>query len=388
MNVINLYEQYVLKTYTRTPLVITKGKGIKVWDENGVEYLDFFPGWAVSGIGHCHPRVVKALQKQAGELIHVSNNFYSQNQAKLAEVIIKNSYPGKVFFANSGAEAVEGGIKLARKYGNPDRNEIISFKGSFHGRTLAAITATAQPKYSEPFKPLPGGFKYAEFSDIESVKSLISDKTCGIIIELIQGEGGINVATQEFVEYLRKITLEKDIVLIFDEVQTGMGRTGELFCYKNYGVTPDVMLLSKALGGGVPISAIVVAEKFKDILVPGTHAATFGGSPIVCAASLATFEAIEKENLLKNAIEMGEYLRGKLEELKTKYPVIKEVRGKALMLGVELNTEGVEIINACFEKKLLINCTQGKVLRIMPPLTVTKKDIDKAVSIIDEVLAK
>lgn len=384
--VINLYDKYVLNTYTRVPVVLAKGKGIKVWDIEGKEYLDFFPGWAVSGLGHCPPRVAKALKSQAGKILHVSNNYYNPWQAKLAEVIIKNSFPGKVFFGNSGAEANEGAIKLARAYGNPSRFEIITFENAFHGRTLATLTATGQAKYQKGFEPLPEGFRTLPFNDIEAVKKNISNHTVAIMVEPIQGEGGINVATAEFIRSLREICDENNLLLIFDEVQTGLGRTGKLFCFEHFEITPDIMTLAKTLGGGVAIGAMVVKKKFADVLKPGMHASTFGGNPVACSASLAVFETVEKEKLLANTVKIGKYLSAKLNQLKKKYPIIKEVRGMALMLGVELTIPGKEIVEKCLSNGLLINCTHDRVLRLMPPLIVTQKDIDKAVRILNEAL--
>lgn len=388
-DVTELYDQYVMKTYTRTPLVMEKASGALAEDIDGKKYLDFFPGWAVSGIGHCHERVVKAISKQAGKLIHVSNNYYSALQGKLAKKIIEHSFPGKVFFCNSGAEANEGAVKLARRYGNEKgRFEIITMSKSFHGRTLAMIAATGQDKVKEGFKPLPEGFINIPFGDIEALEKSINEKTAGVMLELIQCEGGINIAKPEYVKKVRELCNKKDIVLIFDEVQTGMGRTGRMFCYQNYNVEPDVMTLAKSLGGGLPIGAIVASAKFSDVLTPGSHASTFGGSPIVCAAALGLFEAIEKEKLLENAVKQGRYLKDMLESLKKKYKIIREVRGIALTIGVELTIDGDEIYKRCLENGLLINCTQKNVLRIMPPLTVTKEQIDKAISILDGVLKK
>jgi len=382
-DVTKLYDEYVMKTYTRVPLVMEKAKGTLVEDIDGKKYLDFFPGWAVSGLGHCHKSVVDAVSKQAKALLHVSNNYYSALQGKLAKKIIEHSYSGKVFFCNSGAEANEGAIKLARKYGHEKgRFEIITMNKSFHGRTLATITATGQEKVKHGFEPLPEGFKHVPFGDIEALEAAINEKTAGIMLELIQCEGGINIARKEYVEKIRELCDKNNIVLIFDEVQTGLGRTGKMFCYQNYNVKPDVMTLAKSLGGGLPIGAIVARGKFKDVLTPGSHASTFGGSPIVCAAALAVFEAVEKDKLLQNTQKQGDYLVKKLNSLAKKYKIIKEIRSMALVIGVELTIDGESIYKKCLEKGLLINCTQKNVLRIMPPLTVTKTEIDKAVNIL------
>jgi len=388
-DVIALYDKYVMKTYTRIPLVMEKAKGSVVEDTDGKKYLDFFPGWAVSGIGHCNKTVVGAVLKQAGKLIHVSNNYYSALQGQLAKRIIKHSFPGKVFFANSGAEANEGAVKLARKYGHEEgRFEIITMEKSFHGRTLAMIAATGQEKVKLGFEPLPEGFRSVPFGDIEALKGAVCEKTAAIMLELIQCEGGINIARKEYIEEIRKICDRDGIVLIFDEVQTGMGRTGKMFCWQNYCVKPDVMTLAKSLGGGLPIGAIVATSKFADVLTPGSHASTFGGSPLVSAAALGVFEAIEKGKLLTSAVKQGKYLVKKLEALKKKYKIIKEIKGIALTIGVVLSIDGEEIYKRCLDAGLLINCTQKNVLRIMPALTVTKAEIDKAVAILSSVIAR
>ncbi len=379
------YDKYVMPTYTRDGIAFAKGKGVKLWDADGKEYIDFFPGWAVSGIGHCHPMVVAAIRKQAGILIHISNNYYSELQACLAKKIIDHAFPGKVFFANSGAEANECAVKLARKYGSQSkRYEIVTMEKSFHGRTIAMITATGQDKVKRGFEPLLDGFKTIPFNDLAAVKNAVTDKTVAVMIEPIQGEGGINAADKSYVEGLRKLCDEKDMLLIFDEVQTGMGRTGEMFAFKNYGVKPDIMTLAKSLGSGVPVGAAVASAKIADTLTAGAHASTFGGSPIVSAAALATFEAIEKEGLLENAKKMGVYLREALEEIKKEFSFVKKIKGIALMIGVELSIDGKQIFNECAKRGLLINCTQGNILRIMPPLNVRKEDIDKALGILKE----
>ena len=385
--IIAQYDKFVIKTYTRTPVVIVKGKGLKIWDLDGNQYLDFFPGWAVSGLGHCHPMVVNAVRNYLKKIIHVPNNYYNMVQGKLAQRIVENSFEGRVFFCNSGAEANEAAIKLVRAYGNQKKKyEIITMDNSFHGRTLATITATGQAKYQKGFEPLPAGFKTVPFNDIKALENAINDTTAGIMLELIQGEGGINVAEEDYVSAIRKICNDKDIILIFDEVQTGMGRTGKMFSFEHYVVEPDIMTLAKSLGGGLPIGAMVASKRFTEVLKPGMHASTFGGSPIACSAGLAVFEAIKKERLLSNTEKMSRYLVERLEELKAKKPVIKEVRGKGLMIGVELNIEGDAIVKDCFNKRLLINCAHGNVLRIMPGMIVTKKEIDHAIGILEEVI--
>jgi acetylornithine/N-succinyldiaminopimelate aminotransferase len=375
-----LYDDYVLSTYTRQDLCLVKGDGIWVEDISGRKYLDFFPGWAVSGIGHRHPKVVKRINEQIGRIIHVSNNYYSDVQPVLARKIIEHSFKGRVFFANSGAEVNEGAIKLARRYGNPQRYEMITMENSFHGRTLATLTATGQEKVKKGFSPLPEGFKHVPFNDIDAFTKAITEKTVAVMIELVQGEGGINVADKEYIKEMSRICREKDMLFIVDEVQTCMGRTGEMFAFKHYGIEPDAITLAKSLGGGLPIGALVVSERLKDVLSPGTHASTFGGSPLVCAAALGVFEAIEEEDLLENAVKMGEYIVLKLNDLKKKHGAIGKVKGMGLMVGLELAVEDAsEVADKCTEQGLLINCTQKNVLRIMPPLTVTKKDIDMAI---------
>ena len=386
-----LYGDYVLPTYTQVPLCLVKGKGSRVWDIQGREYLDFFPGWAVSGIGHCHPMVTSAIKEQSRKILHISNNFLNLKQAERAEAISKASFPARVFFCNSGAEATDSAVKFARKYGNDSgRFEIITMKQSFHGRTLAAITATAQEKVQKGFSPLPTGFRYAEFNDLESVKGQITDKTVAIFLEPIQGEGGVNVATREFMEGLRRLCDEKDMLLIFDEVQTGMGRTGKMFAFQLYDLEPDLMTLAKSLGGGTPIGALVVNRKIKkEVLTPGTHASTYGGNPLVCAAALAVFKAIKKEKLLTHAVRMGEALGEGLEKLRAKFPaMIQKVKGVALMRALELSMPGVSIADRAREKGLLINCTQEKILRIMPAINVSKTLLKEGLGILEEVFGE
>ena len=383
--VFDSYKENIMPTYTKVPLVFVKGKGSKLYDIHNKQYLDFFPGWGVCNLGHCHPKIMSAVRDQVAKLIFIPNNYYHIPQAKLAKELIYWSFPGKVFFCNSGAEANEAAIKLARKFGD-GRYEIISFDDSFHGRTLGALSATGQKKYQGGFEPLVEGFKKVKFNDLEAVKNAISSKTVAIMLELIQGEGGVNPADKNFVLGLRKICDEKNLLLIVDEVQTGIGRTGKLFCYQNYGITPDIMTLAKALGGGLPIGCMVVKKEISDILTAGMHASTFGGGPVVAKAALAVLRAVHKEKMLANTNKMGEYLSLLLNALKDRYEVIKDVRGMGLMFGVELNIEGKGIVDKCIENGLLINCTHGNVLRLMPALNTTKKEIDRAIKILDEAL--
>ncbi len=383
---IRLYYDHVIPCYTKTPLVLERGRGTRVWDSQGNEYLDFFPGWAVSGIGHCHRRVTDAIKRQAEQLIHVSNNYYHELQATLAETLVRHAFPGKAFFCNSGAEANEAAFKLVRKLGSPSRFEIIAMEKSFHGRTFAGISATGQQKFREGFEPVVPGFKHVPFNDFAALEKAVTAKTIAIVMEPIQGEGGVHVADAQYVSAVKRLCQDKKLYLIFDEVQTGMGRTGRMFCYKNLGIEPDIMTLAKSLGGGFPIGAMFAKKEIADVLQPGTHATTFGGGPLACAASLAVFEAIEKEKLLNNAVIVGSHLFKRLADLKKKHSIIRDVRGMALMAGIELTVDGKNIYEECLKRRLLINCTQGNVLRIMPPLIVREKEVDRAIGILDEVL--
>ncbi|MDP2654573.1 MAG: aspartate aminotransferase family protein [Candidatus Omnitrophota bacterium] len=384
--ILDNYDQFILSTYTRVPVIFVKGKGSTLIDITGKKYLDFFPGWGVNNVGHCHPKVMAAVRDQIGKLIHIPNNLYHPHQAKLAREIIRRAYPGKVFFCNSGAEAAEAAIKFARAYGKGERFEIVTMKNSFHGRTMGALAATGQRKYQDGFAPLPPGFVTIPFNDMDALKAALTPKTIAVMLELIQGEGGINVADPAYLRELRAICDEKDILLIFDEVQTGIGRTGEMFGFQHYGIKPDLMTLAKALGGGLPIGVLVVKESISGTLKPGMHASTFGGGPVICKAALGVFKAIEADGMLKNTKKMGEYLRGKLLALKEKFDCITDVRGIGLMLGVQMKMEGKAVVEECLNQGLIINCTQGNILRIMPALNVTKKQIDKAVKIIEAAL--
>jgi acetylornithine/N-succinyldiaminopimelate aminotransferase len=385
---IELFNKYVIANYKRLPRVIVKGEGSYLYDAEGNKILDMFPGWAVSGIGHCHPKVVDAIRKQAGELLHIDNTFYSEQQGQLAKLLSERGFGGKCFFCNSGAEANEGALKLARLATAEGKYKFITAEGSFHGRTFATVTATAQPKYHEGFLPLLPGFVYVPYNDISALEKAFTDEVCAVMIEPIQGEGGINVATKEYVEAIRQLCDEKGAVMIFDEVQTGMGRTGKWFAYQHYDVEPDIITLAKALGGGVAIGAMMAKEELAAKLVPGKHASTFGGNCIACAAGIAVVEAIEEDNLIENAVKMGEYAKQKLEQLGEKYTIIKEVRGKGLMIGVQLSSPGAEIVDKCLARGLRINCTNNTVLRFMPAMIVTKEQIDEAINILDSVMGE
>jgi acetylornithine/N-succinyldiaminopimelate aminotransferase len=383
--IISSYQENILSTYTRVPYIFVKGKGCVLTDIHGKRFLDFFPGWGVSNLGHCHPKVVAAVRDQIDKLIHIPNNLYHPNQAKLAKELIRVSFSGKIFFCNSGTEANEAAIKFCRAYGNGKRFEIITTTNSFHGRTMGSLAATGQLKHQQGFSPLPGGFVTVPFNEFQAVKSAVNDRTVAIMMELIQGEGGIHVATQEYIQSIRKLCDEKKILLVVDEIQTGMGRTGKMFAFENYGIRPDIMTLAKALGGGLPIGAMVVNEKLADVFKPGMHGSTFAGSPLVSKAALAVLKALGDGKILKHVKGLEPYVYEKLLGLKKKFTCIADVRGIGLMFGVEVKGDiGPKIFSKCLEHGLIINCTQGNVLRIMPALVVTKKQIDKAVYIIEK----
>ena len=348
--------RYIMNTYGRYPVVLRKGRGMKVWGSDGKEYLDFVAGVAVDILGHCHPRVVVAIQKQAQRLIHVSNYYYIEPQIKLAKLLVENSFADKVFFCNSGAEAIEAAIKLARKYAgeqiSPERFEIITAENSFHGRTYAALTATGQEKFHKGFEPLVPGFEYVPFDDIKAMKEAVTRNTCAILLEPIQGEGGVRVPNQNYLGQIRELCNEHNILLILDEVQTGMGRTGKLFAYEHYGITPDIMTIAKGLGGGVPIGAMLATDRVASGFQPGNHASTFGGNPLVCAAAVATIETLLEDGfILDQCNRMSKHFIEKLEGLKKEFPnLVNEVRGKGLLLGIELTTDVAPIVKACLEK--------------------------------------
>ena len=383
--VIKQYERYVMNTYVRSPLVLTKGKGSRVWDVEGHEYLDLFPGWGVSGLGHNHPWVAGAIRGQAGRILHVPNNYYHPLQARAAKQLTEVSFDGKVFFCNSGAEAVETAVKLTRRWGT-GRYEIIVMEQSFHGRTMAALSATGQSKHQQGFEPLVPGFVRVPFNDLDAVCGALTPKTCAVMVEPIQGEGGVRVASDDFLQGLRRVCDERKLLLIADEVQTGMGRTGTWFGYQHSGTQPDLLLLAKTLGGGFPIGAVVARRAVADALTPGTHATTYGGSPLGCACILAVFEAIEKQGLLERVNTLSRHLFKRLDELKRRVPIIREVRGRGFMVGIELTVDGRPAVEACRAKRLLINCTQEKVLRLLPAMTITKAQLDRGLSILEEVL--
>ncbi|MGQ9570924.1 MAG: acetylornithine transaminase [Thermodesulfovibrionales bacterium] len=385
---------YLMNTYKRFPIVLRKGRGMKVWGTDGKEYLDFVSGVAVNILGHCHPKVVIAIQKQAQRLLHASNYYHIGPQIRLAKLLVKHTFADKVFFCNSGAEAVEGAIKLARKYAkenvSPDRFEIITAENSFHGRTLAALTATGQEKFQKGFEPLVPGFKHVPFNNIKALKNSITDNTCAIMLEPIQGEGGVRIPDPDYLKVVRKICNENKLLLILDEIQTGMGRTGKFFAHEHFGVTPDIMTIAKGLGGGVPIGAMLATDKVASVFQPGNHASTFGGNPLVCAAGVATVETLLEDGfILDQCKRMGIYMMERLGYLKDKFPsLIIEIRGVGLLIGMELSIECEPIVKECLEMGVLTNCTAGNVLRFIPPLIVQKKDIDYLINVLEKVFER
>lgn len=385
-----LADQNIMNTYRRVPIALVKGEGARVWDANGKAYLDFVAGIAVCNLGHSHPKVVKAVKKQVKDLMHVSNLYYTKPQAEVAAWLTKHSFADKVFFCNSGAEANEAAIKLARKYAHenlgPDKFELITMKDSFHGRTMATITATGQEKFQFGFTPLLDGFKYAPFNDPEALEAAITPKTCGIMLEPVQGEGGVIIPDSQYLATVREICNRHKILMIVDEVQTGIGRTGKLFAYEYSGIEPDIMTLAKALGNGFPVGAMLATDEVSRAFVPGNHASTFGGNLLAMAAAQATLKAIVDENVLENCLDVGGYFLSKLQSLKEKHAVVSGARGKGLMLALALSIDGADIVKACQEKGLLINCTGGKTLRFVPPLIIAKQDVDEAIAILDGVL--
>jgi len=385
-------DKYIMKTYGRYPVVPVKGEGCRLWDADGKEYLDFLGGVAVNNLGHCHPKVVAALQKQAAELIHCSNYYHIPQQIELAELLCNHSFADKAFFCNSGAEANEAAIKLARKYSRdtfgPERYEIITAADSFHGRTMATVSATGQEKVQRFFDPLLHGFKHVPFNDVAALEAAVTPTTCAIMLEPIQGEGGVNMPSPGYFQAVREICDRHGLLLIFDEVQVGMGRTGKLFAYEHFDVTPDIMTLAKALAGGAPIGTMLAKDKYAVAFVPGTHGSTFGGNPLVCAAAIATVRTILEDGLLNRCEEIGEYLTGELETLGKKYPFVKEVRGVGLMIGMSLSITGAEIVKKGHDRGVLLNVTHDTVLRFVPALIVTRQEIDAMIAILDGILAE
>jgi predicted acetylornithine/succinylornithine family transaminase len=386
---IELFGRYVIGNYTRYPVCLVRGEGSYVWDADGNRYLDFFPGWGCDLLGHCPPRVVEAVRDQVGRLIHVPNTWYTEPQGLLAQALSERTgWQGRCFFCNSGTEAVEAAIKLARLYGKPGRYRIVSMMDSFHGRTFGALTATGQPKYHQGLEPLLAGFSYARYGDLDAVARQIGSETCAILVEPIQGEGGINVPPPGYLAGLRDLADQHKLLLIFDEVQCGMARTGRWFAHQLDGVRPDVMTLAKGLAGGLACGALVARPEVAEMLKPGTHAATFGGNPIACRAALATIEAIEADGLLARAEQIGNRFRERFEALQAHCPWIRAVRVRGAMIGIELAVDGTPIVQQCLERRLLINCTHGTVLRLLPALTLTDGQLDEGCAILEDLLRK
>jgi acetylornithine/N-succinyldiaminopimelate aminotransferase len=385
--ILELFGRYVIGNYTRYPVCLVRGEGSQVWDAEGTRYLDFFPGWGCDLLGHCPPRVVEAVRDQVTRLIHVPNTWYTEAQGLLAQALSERSgFHGQCFFCNSGTEAIEAAIKLARLCGKPGRYKIISMINSFHGRTMGAVTATGQPKYHQGIEPLLPGFNYAPFGDLDAVARLVDAETCALLVEPIQGEGGINLPPDGYLEGLRGLADEHKLLLIFDEVQAGMGRTGRWFAHQHWNAKPDVMTLSKALAGGIACGAMLARREIADKLKPGTHAATFGGNPIACRASLATIETIEADGLLARAEQIASRFRERLGGLRGRCPLIQDLRIKGTMIGIELSVDGVPIVNQCLKRRVLINCTHGTVIRLLPALTLTDRELDEGCGILEEVL--
>jgi acetylornithine/N-succinyldiaminopimelate aminotransferase len=383
--------QHLMRTYARTPVVLVRGQGCRVWDAEGRSYLDFLAGIGVNNVGHCHPRVVAAVREQAGLLLHTSNLYYTEPQVALAErLAARTGGDARVFFCNSGAEANEAAIKLARKAawrrGEAGRVEVLTFSGAFHGRTYGALAATARGRYQEGFGPLPEGFRELPFGDAAAVAAAVSDRTCAVLVEPVQGEGGVRPASPEFLRLLRRLCDQSGACLIFDEVQCGLGRTGRFWAFEHAGVLPDVVTAAKSLGGGLPIGAVVARGAWGEVFQPGDHATTFGGGPLICRAALAALDAIEEEDLPARAAELGAYLLERLRSVAAGLPFVREVRGLGLMVGIELAFPGAPLVEACRRRGLLVNCTAGTVLRLLPPLVVSRDEIDEAVGILEQVL--
>lgn len=392
-DILSASQKYIMNTYGRQPLVLVKGRGMKVYDSDGKEYIDFVSGVAVNNLGHCHPRVVVALQKQAQRLMHVSNHFHNEPQITLAKALVENSFADKAFFCNSGTEAVEAAIKLARRYAREvlkqDRYEIITMRGSFHGRTMGALAATAQEKFHKTFEPMIDGFRYVPFNDVKAVEQAVNERTCAVLVEPVQGEGGVKVPSEGYLEQLRALCDRTGILLLLDEVQTGMGRTGRLFGYEHSSITPDAAVLAKGLGAGMAIGALIATDNAAQAFTPGSHGSTFGGNPLACAAALASLETLLEDNFIIQSVQqLGNYFKEGLSALHQKYGFVKEVRGQGLLIGMELDFEGKEIVTACLKEGLLINCTMDTVLRFMPALIITEEEIDRLVKTLDAIFAK
>jgi acetylornithine/N-succinyldiaminopimelate aminotransferase len=382
-DLIAMGKKYVMNTYGRLPHVLVKGSGTYVWDSEGRKFLDFVSGIAVNSLGHCPPVVTEAIKEQGDKLIHCSNLYWIEPQIKLAKILVEKSCCDKAFFCNSGTEANEAAIKLARKWGN-GRFEIITMEKSFHGRTLGSLAATGQEKYQKAFQPLPAGFKYVPFNDLEALEKAVTPKTCAVMLECIQGEGGVNVPDKGYLEGVQEICRKNNMLLIIDEVQTGLGRTGKAFAYKNFNLSPDIITLAKALGGGVPIGAMLAKEEVAKAFQPGDHAATFGGNPLAASAALAATSVLLDESFLEEVAKKGQYLKAELAKLQKDFPQITKVKGLGLMVGCELSIDALPIVEFCMKHKVLINAVGGNILRFVPPLIVTKSEIDQVISTLKE----
>ena len=385
-------EKYYLPVFSRNQIVLDHGKGCKLYDMDGNEYLDFLAGIAVNALGHAHPVLVNAIAEQAGKLIHCSNLYYTKVQADLVKTLAEVSGFERTFLCNSGAEANEGALKLARKYGHQKaegKQRIISTVHSFHGRTLATLTATGQPKYQKGYEPLPTGFDYAEYGNITTLENLMGEDVCAVILEPIQGEGGVHVPSDEYLKQVRALCDKYDALLIFDEIQTGLCRSGKWFAWEYSGAKPDIITLAKALGGGFPVAAFLTTERLAHVFAPGDHGSTFESNPLACAAANASLKVMREENLAVKAAEIGTYFKNQLEALQKKFPdKITEVRGRGLLLGMELSKPGKPIVDACLQKGMIINCTAVNVIRLVPPLIITKAEIDALMAVFAEVFAE
>jgi len=385
-----LEQKYYLKTGNRIPVTLVRGEGARIWDDTGREYLDFVSGWAVNSLGHCHPALVKAVSEQVKTLIQTSNQFYTVPQLQLAQLLVENSCLDKVYVCNSGTEACEGAVKLARRYGSLKLNgayEVITTFNSFHGRTLAMTAATGQEKFQKPYSPLPVGFKNAEYNNIEAIRSATTDQTCAIMLEPIQGEGGVNVPDDDYLTRVRAWCDQKGILLILDEIQTGIGRLGTLFAYQQYGIEPDIMTLAKGLGSGVPVGAFMAKENVC-VFAPGEHGSTFGGNALTCAAAHATVKFIIDNDITSNVKKVGQYFINGLQDLQKKYRFITDIRGRGLLLAIEFDRDiGQDMLNACLKNGMLVNCVKPNALRFMPPLIIGNNEVDQALGILNKSLS-
>jgi acetylornithine/N-succinyldiaminopimelate aminotransferase len=383
-------DKVVMNTYGRQPLVLVKGEGCRVWDDQGREYLDLVAGLAVCNLGHAHPEVARAAAAQLAQLVHVSNLYYSTPMVELAELLVRLSFADRVFFANSGAEVNEGAIKLVRRYSRerfgPGRHRIICTENSFHGRTLGALSATGQSKFWQGFDPLLEGFLFVPFNDLKALAAAVDDSVCAVLLEPIQGEGGVCLPDADYLKGVRRLCAENHLLLVLDEIQTGLGRTGRLFAHEHFGIQPDVMTLAKALAGGLPMGALLATAEVAGSFVPGAHASTFGGGPVIAAAATTAVALLSDEKLLAEVRAKGDYLQKALLKLMAGFPVIRQVRGLGLMWGLELAREGGPLVAACRERGVLVNCTQGNVVRLLPPLIVSTEELNRGLQVLEEAL--